>query len=69
MNELRSNQDEQQIGLYEVFLHNQVVVLSSPHLESARLFKPEEALQLLEWLGRHRDDFYQALHADAVLQQ
>jgi hypothetical protein len=66
MNEPRSNQDRQTIGLYEVFLQDQTVVLGSPHLESARLFKPDEALKLLEWLDRHQDDFRKALHANAV---
>lgn len=69
MNELRSNQDHQTIGLYEVFLHNQGVVISSPHLESVRIFRPDEALQLLEWLDQHRDAFRQATtsHTDMML--
>ncbi len=67
MNEPRSNQDQQTIGLYEVFLHGQAVVICSPHLESARLFKPDEALKLLEWLDRHQEDFRKAINTNAVL--
>jgi hypothetical protein len=67
MNEPRSNQDQQTIGLYEVFLHGQQVVICSPHLESARLFKPDEALKLLEWLTRHQEDFRKAINTNAVL--
>ena len=67
MNEARSNQDQQTIGLYEVFLQDQTVVICSPHLESARLFKPDEALKLLEWLDRHQDEFRKATNTNAVL--
>ncbi len=66
MNEPRSNQDRQTIGLYEVFLQDQTVVLCSPHLESARLFKADEALKLLEWLDHHQDDLRKAIHPRPV---
>ena len=54
--------DQQTIGRYEVLLYDEEVILFSPLLDSARILKPTEALELLQWLQQHQGDFHRAMH-------
>jgi hypothetical protein len=69
MSEQKDERDQQTMGRYEVYMYGQDVVMVNCHLGNVRLLRPAEALMLLEWLCRHKDDLSKTANAQVGLAQ